>query len=114
LIRLFPVKEAHIKQIQEFELNDPKFDIWSAVRVEPISFDVFLPPNTFLKYKAFFESENIRFEVLNSNFEADISAQKRQMIQSRNRDSSIIFKYARYQQVDYFFLDLNISEKKRF
>ncbi len=97
---MYPVEEAHIKQIQDLEINDPKFDVWSAVRVEPVSFDVALPPITFLKYKALFESENIKFEVLNSNLQADISEQKRQMIESRKRDSSIIFKYARHQQVD--------------
>ena len=85
--------------MDELEQTDTKFDVWSAVRVSPVSFDVALPPYSFLKYKALFDSENIIFEILNNNLETEIAEQRRQMIESRRRDSSIIFKYARYQQV---------------
>ena len=100
MIRVSPTEEEHVKLLNDLESNDVNFDVWNSVRKQPVSFDVSLPPISFLKYKALFESENIKFEILNRNLQSEISAQKKQMEVSKKRDSSILFKYARYQEVN--------------
>ena len=73
--------------------------MWSAIRIQPARFDVSLSPMSFLKYKALFESKNIKIEIMNNNLGKTIETERREMLESRAKSSSIIFKYARYSEV---------------
>lgn len=98
LIRVYPTKVEHFKLITDSESNDPMFDVWSSVKVEPAFSDILLPAVSFLKYKALFDSKDIKFEIINNNIQNEIDHQEKLMNLTR-KGSSIIFKYARYEQM---------------
>ena len=69
LIRAFPTQKSHFELLERLEQTDTDFDVWNALKVEPASFDILLPPAKSAQYTSLFQSMNMRVDIINANIQ---------------------------------------------